>query len=784
MRALTKKLLRDTWNLRAQMLAIIAVVAAGVSVFYATMGAYDSLRNAQAEYYARLRLGDVFARVVRAPLPIAREIESIAGVAEVRARVVVDVAADVPGVSEPSTLRIVSMPRDRALNGVLVRRGTPPERADEIVVNEVFAEACKLDPGSTITTTIHGQRRVLRVVGVGMSPEFVFQMRGTDFVPDNRRFGVVWMEEGALAAANDMTGAFNDVVVSLASGAREADVITDMDRLLAPWGTLGAQNRRDGLLSHRFLSDELDQLRASARFVPVVFLGVAAFLLNVVLGRLVATQRSQIGTLKAFGMSDVTVGLHYLELVLFVVLVGAGIGAGLGAWLGGGMTNLYQGYYRFPELSFRGDPSTLPTAVGIALLASVAGAIGAVRRATALPPAEAMRPEPPPAFRATAFDRPAMRRALSTVSRMILRNLLRRPVRTALSITGVALAASIVVLMAGMYDSLGYLTDVQFNVVQRSDATVLFAEARAPSAAHDLARLPGVMCVEPFRVVPVVLRRDHARYRTALTGLRRDGDLRTIIDQNAGLVPIPESGLLLSRIIADALRARPGDLVEVEILEGARRTRAVPVAAVVDDFMNVSATMDLDALGRLTGGPEVASGVEMRVDPLREKDVLARLRGAPSVTSVTLRSRLLQSFREMIDQNMGVTLGIELTFAFVIAFAVVFNAARTALSERARELATMRVLGFTSAEVAGVLLGELGVITALAIPLGLVLGRWLAGVVLRASSSDLFRLPLVVEASSYAGATLVVAFSAAFSAIIVGAKVGKLDLVGVLKTRD
>jgi putative ABC transport system permease protein len=784
MRALDRKLLRDLWQLRAQLLAIVAVVAAGVAVFLSVRGTYASLREAQADYYARQRMPDVFARVVRAPRAAARDVETIPGVAEVRARVTVDVTADVPGLDQPATLHVLSMPAPGALGGVLVRRGTPPVRADEILVNEIFAEADGLQPGAVITATIHGQRRTLRVSGVGMAPEYVMQVRPGELLPDNRRYGIAWMEDGALSGYAGMAGAFNDLVVKLAPDAREDDVLARIDERLATFGTLGAQGRMDGSFSHNFLEQKLTGLESSARMVPLIFLGVAAFLLNVVLGRLVATQRTQIGTLKAFGYSDLRIGAHFLEIVLVVVLLGAGLGAVVGVWLGGGMVELYRPYYRFPDLAFHADPRTLTAAIAVALSASVVGALGAVRRATALPPAEAMRPEPPPAFRAGAIDRPAVRRVLSVGARMAARNLLRRPVRTALSILGVALAAAIVVLTGGLGDALDLLVSRQFSDVLRSDATVLFADPRPASAVHDLAALPGVLRVEPFRMVPAALHHGHLRRQLALTGLIPGADLRRLVDGDGAVVPIPDEGMVLSRIVAVELDVAAGDVVAVELLEGSRRTRGVRVVAVVDDMVGVAATMGRDALDRLVGGPPLASGVELRLDESREAEVLTRLRGAASVASVTLRAAALQSFREQLQQNLAITQRIEVFFAVLIAFAVVYNGARTAFSERARELATLRVLGFSAAEVALVLLGELAVITLLALPVGGVLGYALGDLVMTRSASELFRLPFIVKPSSFSTAALVVLLSALASSLVVARRVGQLDLVGVLKTRD
>jgi multidrug efflux pump subunit AcrA (membrane-fusion protein) len=326
MTALTRKLLRDLWALRAQLVAIVAVVTSGVALFTSMVGAATSLERAQREYYARHRFADVFARVIRAPRSVAARARELPGVAEVEPRVVIDVGADVPGIAEPATLRLVSLPGRREgsdpLNGVHLRSGRLPERDDEIVANETFVDANRLALGSLLGANIHGRKKALRLVGVGLSPEHVFQLRGTELLPDDRRFGVVWMDEQALASAMDMAGAFNDLALRLVPGASEREVIAALDALLAPYGGLGAHGR-DRVLSHRYLTEEFKQLDVSAKVIPIVFLGVAAFLLNVVLARLVATQRAQIGTLKAFGYDDLRVGAHYLELVVAVVLTGA-----------------------------------------------------------------------------------------------------------------------------------------------------------------------------------------------------------------------------------------------------------------------------------------------------------------------------------------------------------------------------------------------------------------------------------------------------------------------------
>ncbi len=783
--ALGRKLFRDLWHMRAQTIAIAAVVAAGVAIFVAALGTISALERTQADYYARYRLADIFARAVRAPRSVIEPISALPGVTEVLPRVVVDVAASVPDFPEPVTIRLVSIPPHRASppNGIHLRSGTLPMRDDELVLNEVFAEADHLEVGSSVRVTIHGQYRNMRVVGIGMSPEYVFQMSGTEMLPDNRRFGVAWMNEDALASAMDMSGAFNDLSLVLAKGAPRETIIARVDELLAPYGGVGAGGRED-LLSHRYLTEEFRQLDGTARAIPIIFLGVAAFLLNVVLARLIAMQRAQIGTLKAFGYSNFQIGLHYLEIVIVITLLGAAAGVGVGVWMGKGMTALYQAYYRFPNLTFSFDPRSVATSCGIALVASVVGAIGAVRRAVNLPPAEAMRPEPPPIFHGGSATFSRLLRLASTSLRMTLRNLGRRPARTSLSVLGVAMAAAILVVGGMSSGAIDYIFDIQFNASERQDITVLFAEARERRANFELAALPGVLRVEPFRGVPVTLHNGPRSKKSSIMGLPRDAELKQLVDSKGRVLAVPPEGLVLSKGIADVLGVRLGDDLEVEITDGDRRIRHARVSAIIDDLFGLSVTMDIDALARLAGGPELVSGAYLKADAQMTDTIFDRLKKRGMVASVSLRKTAMEAFHKSVEENMMIFYVFEIVLAVIIAFSVVFNNARIALSERARELATMRVLGFSEAETAAVLIGEITIVTALAIPLGLGLGYVFAIGVATASSSELMRLPVVIEPSTYALAAIVVVASSMISTLIVRQRIARLDLVGVLKTRD
>jgi putative ABC transport system permease protein len=788
MTALDRKLVRDLWQMRGQALAIGLVMACGVATFVMSLSTLSSLRRTQETYYERYRFAHVFAPLERAPDAVAARIADVPGVARVQTRIVKQVTLDVPGLAEPAQGRLISVPErpGPGLNGRYLRAGrqVEPGRPGEVLVSEGFAQAHGLGPGSSLRAVLNGRLATLRVVGVCLSPEYIYQIREGDILPDDRRFGVFWMGYPELAGAFDMRGAFNDVCLTLAPGASEPEVIRRLDRLLAPYGGLGAFGR-DDQPSHKFVANELKELRGMALVVPTIFLVVAAFLLHVVVSRLVGTQREQVAALKAFGYTKFEVGRHYLQLVLVIVLAGVALGTVVGARLGRAVTEMYTNFFRFPVLEFRLDGGVVALAALVSAAAAVAGAVAAVYRAARLPPAEAMRPEPPARYGPTLPERLGLGRALSPAVRMVLRHLERQPVRTLLSALGVALAVAVLILGNFMVDALDYAMESQFSVAQRQDVSVAFVETASARALADVAHLPGVLSCEPYRSLPARLRSGHRWRRLGVMGLRPDGRLYRVVDIDRRWVPLPPGGIVLSAKLAEVLAVGIGDAVTVEVLEGRRPVREVPVTGLVADFAGVAAYMDVRAVNRLMQEGDSVSGAFLAVDSRELDGLYASLKNTPRVASVTVKGAALTSFRKTVAENLLRMRLFNVGFASVIAFGVVYNGARIALAERGRDLAMLRVMGFSRAEISLTLLGELAAVTLAAIPFGLVFGRALAGLVIRlAYDTELFRIPPVVGRSTYAFAAAVTLAAALVSALAVRRLLDRLDLVAVLKSKE
>jgi len=787
MRALDLKLIRELRRMWAQVLAIALVMASGVATFVLANGAYMSLDDTRSAYYERYRFADVFATLTRAPNSVAASLRELPGVAAVETRIAKLGLLDVAGLDAPATGLALSVP-DHAtprLNLPYVREGRMPEpgRADEVAVNEAFANAHRFTLGSTFKAMLNGKKRALRIVGIALSPEYIYAIGPGDLMPDDRRFAVMWMSHAALEGIFDLDGAFNDVALKLLPGASEQEIIERVDRILAKYGSTGAYPRKDQV-SHAFLDAELRQLAALARVMPPIFLLVSAFLINITLSRLITLEREQIGLLKAVGYGPGAVGWHYVKLVLLIASVGIVLGYLIGGQLGRGLTRLYADFFHFPFLLFTADAETYLLAGVVSAGAAVGGAIRSVLAALALPPAVAMQPPAPPRYHRLLPERFYRRPALSQLDTMALRHMLRWPVRALLTTLGISLACGLLVTALLSFDSVELMIDVAFNRTDRQNATLDFTDSKGPAIVEAVAHMPGVLRVEPFRSAQIRVRNGHLSRRLSVIGKPDSRDLSRVLDDRFQPVALPETGLAVGERVAEILDLKRGDIVEVEVLVGKRRVLQAPVTDVIKSYFGLMVYMRSAALDEiLDEGPRIA-GVHIAYDKAREADLFKAIKSTPAIGSIALQQVALARFRETLAQNINYMVTVYVTLAVVIAFGVVYNNARIQLSERARELASLRVLGFTRGEVSRVLLTELAILTLVAQPLGWLLGYGFGRLLILSFSSDLYRVPFAIETSTYAIASLVVASAAAVSALIVRRRADRLDLIAVLKTRD
>nr|WP_247713457.1 ABC transporter permease [Qipengyuania polymorpha] len=773
--------------MRGQALAIAIVLAAASATFILSMGVHRSLYETREAYYAQNNFGDVFSSMTRAPRSVVDEVAQIEGVQQAQGSILQYAILDFPDRSEAVRALLQSVDergRDR-LDRVTLKAGRMPMpgQPGEVVADEAFALANEVGPGDEFDAIIYGRMQRLRVVGIGLAPNYVNALAPGDIVPDDTRFGVFWMGEEALEAATDRTEAINALSVKLQRGASEADVIRAIDRILAPYGGAGAYTREDHP-SHAFLESELDQLEAMVQVIPPIFLIVSTFLVYVVLGRMIRTQRSLIGLLKAFGYSGLAIAWHYLKFALAIALLATALGAAAGIWMGRAMTELYGEYYHFPFLRFHFAPGVFLSAGALAMGSAALGAVSGVWSAARLTPAVAMSPPPPPVYRAGFVERVGEKAGFTAIGHMIVRHIARWPTRSAMTVGGVGLSIALLFATLSFIDSSNYMLSSYFFRSQQQDLSVTFTEARNEDVLFELAQMPGVLRVEPVRALPVEMSHANRVERTALEAIAPDAMLSARIDQDGNLIAMPPGGLMLSRQLASQLGVRPGDNVRVKMLGGRRTEAMLPVGAMVDEFIGARAYASQDTLDTLARDSAPVGAALLLIDPAHRDDILAALKAMPVVLSIGDRDLEMARFQEMIDGNINTMIIFYIAFASAIAVGVVYNGARILFSERAHELATLRVLGYHRREVAVVLIGEIALLVAISVPVGLLMGYALAQFMLHMFGSDLFRLPFAPADATYAKAALVVLAAAMLTAVTVARRVMRLDMVRVLKARE
>lgn len=784
---LDRKLLRDLKRLRAQAIAVSSVLACGVALFVMATGMYDSLERARDGYYDSARMADLAVSVVRAPDPVANELAELPGVNALEARVTGIGLLDLAGKSDPVSARLVSLPPDRQprVNDVLLRAGRWPDptRDNEVLINEAFAEANFLAPGAQLRALIYGRYRLLDVVGIASSPEFVFAVAPGAMLPEPERFGVVWMGREALGRAFDVDGAFNDVVFRLAPGADARDTILAIDTRLARHGSRGAYGR-DRMLSAQFLADELSSLRTMASILPPIFLLVAVFLLNVSLSRLVATERSNIGLLKSFGYGNVSIALHYGKFAIVFALLGAALGVLVGRYLGGYMAAIYTKIYRIPGLAFDAQMHVYVWAVAVSLLAAMFGAAQAVIRAARLPPAAALAPPAPVGFSRLGQGIERAARNLDGKTRMVARRIARFPRRSATTVIGVMLALALLITSQHFPISMNHIVDVTFGVAQRMDATLTFAETADDRILAEVGRLPGVYSVEPLRATEVIMTAGSRKRRDTLMGLSEGAYLYRLLDQNMEAVSVRADGITLSQNVANKLAVKVGDTVSVQATDGHRAHADLTIVAVVKPYLAGAAYMQLDALGRALREPGRVSAAYVLMDSA-ERDALNReVKELPMIAGVSFLDNASASMRKMLNEGSGFFAYMFVVFSCLMAGGVAYSAARVTFAEQERDLATLRVLGFSRREVSYVLLAEIGALLLVALPAGAVLGALLSRWLMAQFQTELFTFPYITESSAYGRSALFVAAAVIGAALAVRRGVDRLDLVGVLKSRE
>jgi len=782
---LNRKLLRDVWGMGGQVISVSMVVACGVAIYIMMNGTLVSLQNTLSVYYSRYYMANVWAPVRRAPMVQLDKLLEIPGVKRVEGRISAAALVDMASMSEPVRAKIISLPdgKQPRINAIYLKAGSfPAYSSEEVLVANSFMVAHNLSIGDRLKVTLYGVRRNLKISGIALAPEFIYSIAPGEMIPNPARFAIMWMGYDALAHAYDMDGAFNEAVLALDRNVEIDEILNQVDLVLDSYGGAGAYERKNHM-SDKYLANEFNKLTILGGILPPIFLGVAAFLLNMIITRIVEQEREQIGLMKAFGYSSSDIVWHYLRLAGVIVSIGVGFGWYFGTQMGGGMANIYKSFFQFPSLYFDPPLATYLKASLFAIVSGVLGVLLAVRKTINLRPAVAMSPPVPTDYSGLgAFGAKAT--WMDQGLRLMVRHIARWPGRSGLTCLGIALGMAIIIGAQGGRDAINRMMDIQFDLVSRQDVTVTFTEAQDRVVLHELAALEGVIKVEPFISMPATIRFGHMKRHQGVTGVVVGADLSVLLDTQNRLVHPAPKGLTISHALASALGAGLGDILQVQFKTGQRKLVELPVVRVVSTYIGTPAYMEMAAFIDVLQDGDRVSGAYLRVDENKLDNLYVKLKAMPLVAAVDAQKTTMMAMHKSMDEVMGTMTVFNTLFASLIAVGVVFSSARISFFERQREIASLRVLGFTVAEVNAILLGELAVLTFLALPIGAFIGYELAAFMAHSLSSELFSVPVTVSNGTFGYAVSVILVSAVVSATVIARNVAKLDMITALKTRE
>lgn len=791
MNVLDRKLLREVRSSGALLLAIASIMAVGIMCFVYMRSTYHNLSLAKWRYYSQCRMADFWIELKKAPLSEVEELNKLPGITAIRPRIQFFATVDLDRVAAPLNGLVLSLPnlREPIINDIVIQSGGyfSETRDNEVIVNAAFARRHKIHPGQSIHLILNNRRQELLVVGTAISSEFVYLVAPGSIAPDPEHFGVFYLKRTFAEEVFDFGGATNQIVGQLdpVHRGRPQEILRRIETKLAPYGvaTSYALNTQ---ASNRFLSDEIRGLGLFSTIMPIVFLSVAALVLNVLMVRLIDQQRVVIGTFKALGYADARIFMHYTKFALALGLASGLIGLGLGYLMANFVISMYRMFYEFPDLENRIFPGTYAGGLGVALGCALLGSLQAARAALRLSPAEAMRPKPPVQGGAIWLERlPWLWRRLSFGWRLVLRNVFRNPLRTSVGIFATAMGAGLLVTGLILSSAINYLIGFQFQLVTRSDVDLRFKDERGLGALLEARRLPGVDRAEPtFDMSCTFINGPHSR-RGAISGLMPGGRLTIPRDVEGRPIRIPTTGLAMSRKLATLLNVSAGDMISILPTKGLREELLVLVAELSDSYIGLAVYADLQYLSRLMGEEFVVNGAQLAIEPGAnvQATLFRELKQLPAIQSVNARADVIKNL-EFIVATQRIFIGFLIVFSGTIFFSSLLNSSLIGLAERRREVATLRVLGYTEWQVGGLFLRESLVINSLGTLVGLPLGYSLAYALSRMYDTEMFRFPLVSPPKVWYGTVVMAVLFALVAHAVVQRTINRLDWLDASKTKE
>ncbi|WP_366924888.1 FtsX-like permease family protein [Metallumcola ferriviriculae] len=784
------KMFRDLKENRGAYIACLVIIIIGLMIYTSFSMVIDNLTLSKNTFYQNQNFADGFADVQAIPFSEVSHLRDTPGIKDIQGRIVKDVQVLLPQREENVYLRLVSVDPNEAnpINGVNLSQGIPlTNEESNIWIDNKFYEANKLSLNDELNIIAEGKKKSLQVVGVGISPEFVYALRtSSDLYPSPESFGVAFIPREIMQRLFPTQAAINSLVFTLEPDAQYNSVEERLESKLDRFGLTRLYPRKDQT-SHLLLTGEIDGLESMATALPTFFLAVAGMILYIMLKRTVEQQRGQIGILKAFGFTYREILLHYLSYAVVLGAAGGIFGGLTGIALSYPFTDMYEMFFSLPGLKSSFSPGYLITGILLSLLFSLFAGYQGCKKILRLEPAEAMRPPAPPDAKKVLLERISIFWAMLTVQgKMAVRNISRNKGRSVFIFLGIMFSFAILGFTWSMNDLVQKMLFDQYEKIETYDVKVtLVAPGTEGKIQRELYNFPGVNKVEALAEVPVTLKNNWHKEDVLMLGIPNDSSLYHILDKDYNKVSPPVDGILLSERLAGLLNARVGTSLKVKnlLLRETEKEKYLEVVGIIPQYLGSNSYMELTALQKFTGQKDLATSFMVSMEQSKVEPLQKEYRQSAVIAGIDNQKKRLQQSQELMA-SYGSMIYIYALIGIIISFAIIYNSSVITLSERSHELASMRVLGMTPAEVLSVITFEQWFIAFFAILGGIPMSKMFLEGISQSISNDVYTMPTGITPSSFAIAFFVTVVSIWVAQRIAARKIARMSLVEALKAHE
>ncbi|MBR0598298.1 ABC transporter permease [Sinanaerobacter chloroacetimidivorans] len=776
-------LLRMVKNSKSQFLAVLIIIIVGICIYTAMSMTAINMQNTVSTYYEENNFADLFIETAAIPNQAADRLERIPGVKKVTGRVSEDVPFISENLNERVNLRIVTVKgeEDELCKSTLLKGRPINENGKEALLVHKFAEARGIKIGDIIKVQIHGLQYDLEVVGIVDNPEYIYLMENAQtMLPDQANFGVCYVSEKFGQQAMELTGSYNEILISYESGADEDQIIEDVEDELDIYG-IKQTVKQEEQLSNNMIQEELKQLGSMAGSLPILFLMVAGLILIMMLSRMVKKDRIKIGVLKAIGYSSRQVLMHYVKYALCAGILGGFFGSILGMGLAGAMTQNYLQYFNIPLLRIEFYYSYVLMAMVLSsVICAVSGMIGA-RGVLKITPADAMRADAPKSGKRILLEKlPFIWKRLSFSNKMVGRNIFRNKKRTLFVLTGVILTYGMMLFTTSMPAVIDQMMNKHFLEFQKMDYNISFQTPVYKSVIRDLNHIIDIDYMEGKIEYPFELANGNKKQSVSIIGLSKNTQFYSFIDTDEKPVTIPERGILLSQNLANILRVEKGDMVQVKSYLPNQDDVYLQVKGVIKQALGMNAYMEINNMGEQLLDKNIVTGVYVNSS---DKNVNEKLIPASNIATVLSTAEMRAVYDEYMTL-MVVYVGFMVVFSGILGFCIVYNATIVSLGEREMEFSSLRVLGFSKSEIFRMILKENNMIMIVGILLGIPIGNLMLKYSSAAFTTNLYSIDMSPTLSAGIFACIFTIGFILLAQLATYRKINRLDFLQALKNRE